>query len=176
MHNICIILLQKSIGVRYLVIVFSKRPFNLSAGFFCRFSVKLRHSTTRVYSGIAFKISIMIILNFKAVCGLRGYLWSPWVLVVYVGTCGLRGYLWSTWVLVVYVGTCFLRGYLRSTWVLVVSVGTCGLRGYLWSMWVLVVSMGTCGLRGYRGLSHFPPKFKNIFVVVITFPPFLLCK
>ena len=26
------------------------------------------------------------------------------------------------------------------------------------------------------GLSHFPPKFKNIFVVVITFSPFLLCK
>ena len=26
------------------------------------------------------------------------------------------------------------------------------------------------------GLSHFPPKFKNIFVVIITFSPFLLCK
>ena len=29
-------------------------------------------------------------------------------------------------------------------------------------------------LRG--GISHFPPKFEHIFVVVITFPPFLLCK
>ena len=31
-----------------------------------------------------------------------------------------------------------------------------------------------CTLRG--GLSHFPPEFKNIFVVVITSPPILLCK
>ena len=29
---------------------------------------------------------------------------------------------------------------------------------------------------GGGGLSHFPPKFKNIFVVVIAFLPFLLCK
>ena len=41
---------------------------------------------------------------YMGACGLRGYLWSTWVLVVYVGTCGLGGYLWSTWVLVVYVG------------------------------------------------------------------------
>ena len=33
---------------------------------------------------------------------------------------------------------------------------------------------GSVCLKG--GLSHFPPKFKNIFMVVITFFPFLLCK
>ena len=30
--------------------------------------------------------------------------------------------------------------------------------------------------QGRGGLSHFPPTFKNIFVVFITFPHFLLCK
>ena len=26
------------------------------------------------------------------------------------------------------------------------------------------------------GLEHLPPKFEHIFIAVITFPPFLLCR
>ena len=43
----------------------------------------------------------------------------------------------------------------------------------LWSAkFKLIPSFLAEGGGGGWGLSHFPPKFKNIFVVVLTFPPF----
>ena len=45
---------------------------------------------------------------------------------------------------------------------------------YCSSAFLLVVIRAWLCRKGV--LSHFPPKFKNIFVVVITFSPFLLCK
>ena len=45
----------------------------------------------------------------------------------------------------------------------------------LWTTLRLMLVMElSCEPRG--GLSHLPPKFEHIFVAVITFPPFLLCR
>ena len=48
-------------------------------------------------------------------------------------------------------------------------------RNQPWHLWhLLFLRFLNCGF-SQGGLSHRPPKFEHIFVVVITFSPFLLC-